>query len=294
MVCLASCTQKPAEHEANSNAHFVYSNLLDSGSQDEVYMRLENAGITRETISILDELVEQYNKRMTVFDESDLDYWEGEHDFFDYQEGFVESDTETIAYGDYYNYMKKWYKTGEDDDILCRTLAYLLMGNEIDINQCLPENDWACENEESYLYSDKEVLEQEHPFTFSPEQQMEYFTLFDPADIVGAVSEGAMFQAIQNQWDSYGVQFSDDPLSMVSIWCEDNGVIHNSHVGVLITDEEGLLFLEKTNPLFPYQATKFESKEQVKQYMIATLTAWFESNGFSAPPMVVLENDKML
>ena len=125
-----------------------------------------------------------------------------------------------VDYGSNYNYMKKWTASGDGEDILCRSLAWLLFQTCLSVQRPLPEQQWACWNENAYLYSDLGVFEQDPRFRLSPEQQAVYFTLFAPveADASAAeLTEQTMFQAILEQWTANGVRFADSPLSMVSL-----------------------------------------------------------------------------
>ncbi len=53
--------------------------------------------------------------------------------------------------------------------------------------------------------------------------------------------------------------------------------------------EQGrLLLFEKTNPEYPYQATKFQNLNEVKEYMINQLNSTYEDG---AGEVAVMKND---
>ena len=63
-----------------------------------------------------------------------------------------------------------------------------------------------------------------------------------------------------------------------------------SHAAVLIDDAQGLLLVEKTNPQAPYQATQFETRAEVKEYLLTTLAADDARYDMATPPRIVTEN----
>lgn len=48
--------------------------------------------------------------------------------------------------------------------------------------------------------------------------------------------------------DTYGIDFKGSDMSFTTIWTDMGDVLHIGHAGVLIEDDDGLIFIEKTNP----------------------------------------------
>lgn len=88
--------------------------------------------------------------------------------------------------------------------------------------------------------------------------------------------------------------FQKSKLSLITLWQEQFDLATNCHAAILLEDEQGLLLIEKTNPYFPYQATKFASRNQVNEYMIDTLSVHYEELKYPIPVMVVMKNDQAI
>ena len=67
-----------------------------------------------------------------------------------------------------------------------------------------------------------------------------------------------------------------------------------AHAAVLVQDGDAYLLLEKTNPQSPYQATRFSTVEQVKQYMYESIHIEDVRYDMETGTYIVMENDRML
>lgn len=273
----------------------VYSNFIDDESKIIFKDTLKHANIDQRHIDAAIRLINDYNEHMTVFKETDKDYME-KSDLFAFQNGFTTTENSYINYGDYYFQMKKWYNGRGYEDAYCRTLAFLLMQDRIQIVSPLEEDNWGVANEDDFLYGDYTTLTTNPLINLDSDKYPTYFTLFHP--VLNVDKKDDFAQQIQNQWEKFGVSFDKGTSSLVTIWSaienESDVTIEHSHTGVLIEDADDLLFIEKTNPLAPYQITKFSSTQQLKQYLIDTLTAYFVGYELPVPEMIVLQNDNEL
>lgn len=81
---------------------------------------------------------------------------------------------------------------------------------------------------------------------------------------------------------------------MVSVVMHDDLDGNNlfiSHVGVMVEDEEGALFVEKLSFQKPYQAWKFQNKEAVYSYLLDRYAVDYSQE--TAQPFI-MENDKLI
>ncbi|HFI0581980.1 TPA: DUF4300 family protein [Streptococcus suis] len=85
-----------------------------------------------------------------------------------------------------------------------------------------------------------------------------------------------------------------DKAKMVSVVMHDDLDGNNlfiSHVGVMVEDEEGALFVEKLSFQEPYQAWKFQNKEAVYSYLLDRYAVDYSQE--TAQPFI-MENVKLI
>ncbi|HFH9920870.1 TPA: DUF4300 family protein [Streptococcus suis] len=85
-----------------------------------------------------------------------------------------------------------------------------------------------------------------------------------------------------------------DKAKMVSVVMHDDLDGNNlfiGHVGVMVEDEEGALFVEKLSFQEPYQAWKFKNKEAVYSYLLDKYAVDYSQE--TAQPFI-MENDKLV
>lgn len=63
------------------------------------------------------------------------------------------------------------------------------------------------------------------------------------------------------------------------------------HTGVLVQMQDGLLFVEKYGPLFPFQATKFQNREALKNYLQNRPDLYGDETELKP---IIMENDTFL
>ncbi len=71
----------------------------------------------------------------------------------------------------------------------------------------------------------------------------------------------------------------------------DGNNLFIGHVGVMVEDEEGALFVEKLSFQEPYQAWKFKNKEAVYSYLLDKYAVDYSQE--TAQPFI-MENDKLV
>lgn len=265
----------------------VYTNLNGEAAKAEVFARLTAAGIPQADADALSAWVDDYNTVM-------------EHcPSFTLEPDFTEIQAPAVDYGDYYDMNHAWFKSGgrDDYDPLCRVAAYRLMRSFLTAENTIPSDQWQCQNENQWLYSDWSILSTYILMDLTEEDQARYFTLWDPVSVPDRAGEDEIYQAVLSQWGERGVSFQAGPVSLITIWRQSSGG-HGSacaaHAAVLIEDGEGYLLFEKTNPEAPYQATKFSSLEQVKTYMLDSLAFDLAKDGIDPGVCAVLQNDQLL
>lgn len=250
MCLLAGCgsTQPPSEQGTIQKGDTVYSNLVDPSSQKEVTEILESHGVTKEQTETLLSWVEDFNGRVTS---SKLP--EG---FQPMQENGVNYDSLLID-----------YKELADGNIVpeanCRLTSYLLMKNMIQTNGKQIDND-------TVLMFDIEAIDLYEQFQLKGQEKNNFISLFNWIPVDGTSNLEEHKDRIQKAWADREIQIHGDGISLISVYLHSafDKARFIGHTGVLAETDDGLLFVEKYGPLFPFQATKFENREELKSYLL--------------------------
>lgn len=251
-----------------------YSNLVDTKTQQEVKQRLIAAGIDKEDADTFMKWVKSYNKEV------------GQISAF--KEGFTTVDGPQVNYDDVNleieeqageNYLQKGTSS--------RMAAYLLFEDLIDIDSY----DQAAD---SYLMADVEAINHDATYKMLKDEREEYITLFNPVEVQAGTDIAGEIAQIQAAWQKKGITFKEDAkASLITLFLQDPDVNRRfvAHAGVLIEDEEGLLFVEKYAPTLPYQVTKFNSEQDLVDYLLS-MTDSYGDETVAAP--IVMKNARSI
>jgi hypothetical protein len=289
MQIVADETISTGESEKNVHTGLLFSNLCDSETQDEVKHILTAGGINPTYVEEVFSWVNQYNEGI------------GSLDTFELTPSFTYTEKNYVWYGsddDYPDVSRNWWKVNRYDytDVLCRSTAFYLMRDYVSTENIIPKSEWHIIEDEndwshSWLVTDMDGFETNPCLKLTDEEIEQYFTIFNPITLPSGTSEQDMYTVIKEEWDRRGIAFQKSSVSLVTIWMQDCELTAASHAAVLVEYDKGLLLFEKTNPEYPYQATKFDTIEEVKSYMVAQLNSTFE-NG--AGTVIVMQNNFLI
>lgn len=271
LLCVGCTKNPPAQSEDPTKEAVVYSNLVDATTQREVAQRLESHGITREQTDTLMEWANDLNSRVTAGVLA---------------EGFRDMDADGVNYQGFTIDSKE----GEDGWICpeanCRLTSYLLMKHLIHTNGTHPDND-------TVLIFDLEAIDTYEPFRLTEEERGQFLSLFSWVPVDGADTLEEHTTRIQNAWEEREIQVEGEGVSLITVYLHlpYDEVRFVGHTGVLLETEEGLLFVEKYGPQFPFQATRFQNREELKQYLLGRADLYGDETEL-AP--IILENDRLL
>ncbi len=264
----------------------LYSNLDDESVLEWTLDALRTADVSEAAVEQLRTWVEDYNavsKGNPVYTVTGA---------------FAPMEGGAVRYGepveDYYAFNYRWWKAARKDywDVLCRSTAYSLTRNRIDVAEPLAEADW----EKCWLESDHNGIASNPGIQWTQAEKAAYFTLFDPMFMdETAGSADAAYSRVLEKWKAHGVVFRDGGASLLTLWCEwhENGryVLFASHAAVLVhLPEGGCLVFEKIRPDYPYQATLFASEDEVSDYF----DAWLNANDLQPEYHFLLKNGEQL
>lgn len=275
----------------------TYTNLNSDASVKEVKEILTKANIPSKSIDTVFDWIADFNAAMKNCPS------------FTLIGDFTTIDKNTVDYGDYYPMSTEWYKNaGKDyDDILCRIAAFELNRENISVkNRILKENFDCWDENDSWLFSDGTIIFGEetaagriryrpHPLlNWEDDVISDYFTLFDPVEIIGGCGEREMFEAIKEYWNGKGVSFGEEKYSLITLWTQYKDVTAVSHAAVLIETDNGYLLFEKTNPQSPYSAARFSSIDDIKRYLYDMLELDYSKYDLDIGTYIILKNDELL
>lgn len=262
------CSSGPA---GDTTEKPVYSNLVDTSTQNEITERLESCGVSKEQTDTFISWVDDFNARVT----SGL-----------LQEGFQEMGETGANYSGLIIENKK----AEDGFIYpeanCRLTSYLLMKNLIQTNGNHTHND-------AFLIFDVEAIDTYAPFSLGEEERNRFISLFSWVPVDGADTLEAHIERIQDAWKEREIKIEGDGISLITVYLHlpFDEVRFIGHTGVLLETEYGLIFVEKYGPQLPFQATKFHDREKLKEYLLGRADLYGDK---SELPPIVMENDKPL
>lgn len=270
----------------------MYTNMASETAQSETRTRMERAGIGIEQINRLMDWIDQYNEIMENITPLQGDYIE----------------TDTSSRPDYATLYSTWWKDRDYYDILCRHVAFELLRDVINIDKPLTDDLWDTApaifdekdneliviDEGGWLQSDMDVVKDGHFFNWEQETTKGYYTLYNPVPVKENTRTADWAEEIKNAWKNYGVTFQASKLSLITVWILDGQTnrLCIAHAGVLIEDSDGLLFLEKTDPLYPYQASTYQDIEDFASSLLLARDAAYAEYDEQNVQMLIMRNNE--
>lgn len=293
-IFLTGCSEE--KPETNQNTSFkedtqaatdgtlTYSNLVGERVQNEVEKVLLSADISEKHVENLLLWINDFNECMKDCESYEL------------VDEFVTREIPVVDYGEYPPMSTMWFKTNHRDygDILCRIAAFELMQETLSVGNSIAREKWECYQDTQWLYSDWDAISGNPLIQYDDNDQSKYFTLFNPVMITPDCSADEMYSAISGEWKNREISFADSRASLITIWIQYENQTAAAHAGVLVESDEGLLFIEKTNPQAPWQATKFFSTDQVKKYMYESIHIEDVRYHDETGTYLVMQNDKKM
>lgn len=272
-VLLAGCSGKtPAPTDKPSGSEpLMYSNLTDAASQQEVSDVLQAHGVTAEQANTLTAWANDFNTRIT----SDP-----------LPEGFNPMEKE----GNNYTNVLINFREAPDGFIYpeanCRLASYLLMKNMVNTNKLL-------DNSDTYLMIDLDAIDTYDPFRLSPEEKDNFTTLFNWVPLKGADKLEEHIALIRQAWKDRAIQISGNGISLINVYLHStfDDARFVGHSGVLVDTGDGLLFVEKYGPQAPFQATKFNNRDELKYYLVSRRDLYGDETELEP---IVMENDQVI
>ena len=259
-LVLVACSGTKKDQKAKQNES-TYSNLNNKKSVEEVKSLL-SAHLDKDSVGNFVNLVNDYN-------------------------GLVGS---TGLTGDFTKFTKTEYdvekinplwqaKKGDFIGTNCRINTYTLLKNSIKIPQI--------KKDDELLFIDNDSIDKGK--LFDAKDKEDFNILF--SRVKTEATQDVKVHA--KKMEEYFKQFKfNEKARMLSVIVHDNldgDSLFVGHVGVLVPDKDGYLFIEKLTFEEPYQAIKFATKEDVYKYL-QTKYKDYTGEGLAKP--FIMDNDK--
>ncbi len=172
----------------------------------------------------------------------------------------------------------------------CRLTAFELMKDFITVEDTSKSNP-------SALFMDEDALNYSKDNYFTDEELAEFEAMYSTITTTSSTDTNEQYEVQKAYWDSIGVKFNTSKnISLISVYIhnhfsEDENELIIGHTGVLMENKDKYIFFEKLSFQLPYQMITFNSKQELKEYLMASYDT--DTTGESAKPFI-LENDKLL
>ena len=261
-LVLVACSGTKKDQKAKQNES-TYSNLNNKKSVEEVKSLL-SAHLDKDSVGNFVNLVNDYN-------------------------GLVGS---TGLRGEFTKFTKTEYdvekinplwqaKKGDFIGTNCRINTYTLLKNSIEIPQV--------KKDDELLFIDNDSIDKGK--LFDAKDKEDFNILF--SRVKTEATQDVKVHA--KKMEEYFKQFKfNEKARMLSVIVHDNldgDSLFVGHVGVLVPDKDGYLFIEKLTFEEPYQAIKFATKEDVYKYL-QTKYKDYTGEGLAKP--FIMDNEKWI
>ena len=259
---VTACSNPQKKVEINKGFP-TYSNMASKDSADEIKTLLE-AQLDKESVENYMKQVNEYNE---IVGSVGL-----QGDFKEF--GTTEYDVEKIS-----NLWKE--KKGDFVGTNCRLNSFFLLRNNIKVP--------SIKSDSELLFLDNDSIDKGK--LFDDKDKEAFNVLF--SRVKTEATEDVKVHAKNMEKYFENIKF-DENARMISVVLHDNldgEYLFVGHVGVMVPDKDGFLFVEKLTFEEPYQAIKFKTKEECYKYLQGKY-ADYTGEGLAKP--FVMDNNKMV
>lgn len=97
---------------------------------------------------------------------------------------------------------------------------------------------------------------------------------------------------LKNSWSQENLIFKNNNLSLIQVvFIESKNTtisVYTGHTGILVKSDNNIYFIEKKNPCFPYQVSKFQNFNDLNQYIID------QFKDTKSCKLMILQNDNII
>ena len=191
---------------------------------------------------------------------------------------------------DFTKNLNEW--TEEDDylDLNCRISSFILVSDMISSDCFTKKYDSSIEKEITQMSNIfKRKLTNKEITTFR--------SLFTPITFnINTLKDINIYDEslknLKNSWKKENLIFKNNNLSLIQVvFIEPKNTtisVFTGHTGILIKNDNDIYFIEKKNPCFPYQISKFQNYNDLNQYIIS------QFKDTKNRKLMILQNDNII
>ena len=150
------------------------------------------------------------------------------------------------------------------------------------------------EDYDPFLMFDVEAIDQEERFASFRDNKNKFITMFDPVKVKKGSTLEEHIEAIRQAWKDRGISMEDNgKISLITLYLHDtfDNLRFVGHTGVLLEQEDGLIFIEKYGWNMPFQCTKFHNEEELVKYVLGRSDLYGDG---SEEPVIVMKDDTVI
>lgn len=249
----------------------TYSNLSDSKTQDEVAHIFSEHGIEEKQVDQVFGWIRAYNE-LVQKGSLQSGFTSLPNSGVDYSSIILDDSKSSYSYIEWLN---------------CRLSAfYLLKGHLQSARLDIDPTSW--------LMFDLEAINELPEYQLSSVQLKDFINVFAPVPVKEHSSLEDHKAAIQNAWKERNIQIDLEKVSLVSVYIhvpQKPSVRFVGHTGVLIEEENELLFFEKYSNLDPFQVSRFPDRNALKKYLLSRKDLYGDSSELEP---IIMENGEFL
>lgn len=83
---------------------------------------------------------------------------------------------------------------------------------------------------------------------------------------------------IEDKINNLNIKFKSDVIKLIRVYGREENILKFYNVGILANIDDTIYFIEKKNKLYPYQISKFKTKDDLYRYIKITNSYDFDSN----------------
>ncbi len=260
LFTLTACGTSNKDSKADQKLP-VYSNLASKNSVEEVKSLL-SAYLDKDSV---EDFIKQVNEYNEIVGAAGL-----KGDFTEFNAPQYDVDKITTLWRE---------KKGDFIGTNCRLNSYILLKKDIEI----PPMDM----DDQLLFLDKDAIDKGKLLDAKEKEQFKI--LFSRVKTEATQDIQIHAKNMEKYFENFKFH---EKARMISVIIHDNldsDFLFVGHVGVLVPDQEGFLFVEKLSFEEPYQAIKFAAKEECYQYL-QDKYADYTGEGLAKP--FIMDNNK--
>lgn len=256
---------------------FNFNHLNNKQVVDQTKVLLLDNKVPKDNINLWLECVKKYNLKNDKYIQNTSDGW-------------CRLNLTNYNKMDFNKILNECTEEYDSFDLNCRISSFILLKDIISTDYFLRKYDHSIE---------KEIIQMNNIFDkkLTNEEITTFRSLFSPLtfDIDSLKDVNIYDESLKNlksYWKKENLIFKNNNPSLIQvvlIESKNNNVsVVVGHTGLLIESDNDIYFIEKKNPCFPYQISKFKNFNDLNQYII---TQFKDAENYN---LMILQNDNII